>query len=383
MQGIPVAWLQLARDRSRLAVAIAGIAFAVILMLVQLGLRAALYDSATTLIDHLRGDLVITSPEYEYFFSQGRFSQRRLYSALALDGVEWVAPLYIEFGTWREPERYEERRILVLGIDPSTQVIDFPEVQQNLDEIKIPDSVLFDRNSRAEYGPVAQMYLREKQVVTEVNGRRIKVAGLFALGATFGSNAQIITSDLNFLRVFPERREGLINMGFVKLKPGASPAGVQRQLRALLPKDVQILNRQQLAKQERDYWSLHLPLGFIFDLGALMGLVVGAVVVYQILFADVSEQLSEYATLKAMGYLDRDLVLLVVQEAAILGVLGFIPGYLIAQGVYQFAHGQVGLPIQMSLARVATVFVITVFTCCTSGALATRKLRYADPAEIF
>ena len=383
MGGIPLAWLQLMREKQRFAVAVAGIAFAVILMLVQLGLRDALYESATKPIDHLQGDLIITSSQYEYLFSTDNFTQRRLYSALALDDVEWVAPLYLGVGTWRQPETYDERKILVMGFIPGTPVVDFPEVRQNTEKLEISDSVLFDSASRPEYGPVTEIYARDKAVVTEVNGKRIKVVGLFNLGPTFGSNAHLITSDLTFLRIFKNRQQGLIDLGFVKLKSGSDAEQARARLRAMLPLDVNVFTRQALLEQERDYWNKHLPIGFIFNLGSLMGLVVGGVVVYQILFADVNDQLPEYATLKAMGYLDRDLSKVVLQEAVILSALGFVPGYLIAQMLYIFAHNKAGVPIHMTVSRVVIVFILTVLTCGVSGFIAMRKLRLADPAEIF
>jgi putative ABC transport system permease protein len=383
MGGIPLAWLQLMREKQRFAVALAGIAFAVILMLVQLGLRDALYESATKPIDHLQGDLIITSSQYEYLFSTDNFTQRRLYSALAVDEVEWVAPLYLGVGTWRQPETYEERKILVLGFIPSTPVVDFPEVWRDKEKLEISDSVLFDGASRPEYGPVAEILTRDKAVITEVNGKRIRVVGLFTLGPTFGSNAHLITSDLTFLRMFKNRQQDLIDLGFVKLKAGADVEQARARLRAMLPQDVNVFTRHALLEQEKEYWNKHLPIGFIFNLGSLMGLVVGGVVVYQILFADVNDQLPEYATLKAMGYLDGDLFKIVLQEAIILSALGFIPGYLMAQLIYIFAHDQAGVPIHMTIGRVAVVFALTSLTCGISGAIAMRKLRQADPAEIF
>jgi len=383
MRGVPLAWLQLTREKQRFSVAVAGIAFAVILMLVQLGLRDALYESATKLFDHLQGDLIITSSQYEYLFSTDNFSQRRLYSALALDEVQWVAPLYLGIGTWREPEQFEERKILVIGYLPTTPLLEFPEVQQYAQEIQLPDLVLFDRASRPEYGPVISMFARDHGVTTEVNGRRIKVAGFFTLGPTFGSNAHLITSDLNFLRMFRNRQQGFIDLGFIKLKPGVDANRVVAKLRSILPHDVNIYTRQAMVEQEKNYWDKHLPLGFIFNLGSLMGLTVGGVVVYQILFADVNDQLSEYATLKAMGYFDRDLFKIVLQESAMLSVIGFVPGYAMAQALYIVANDWAGVPIHMTVARVALVFVMTLVTCGISGAIAMQKLRTADPAEIF
>ncbi len=109
MNHVAIAWLQLTRDKQRFAAATAGIAFAAVLVLIQLGLRAALYESATKLIDHLEGDLIVTSSRYQYLFSTDHFTRRRLYSALGVTGVESVAPLYLALGDWREPESFSDR----------------------------------------------------------------------------------------------------------------------------------------------------------------------------------------------------------------------------------------------------------------------------------
>jgi putative ABC transport system permease protein len=383
MNHVPVAWLQLTRDTRRLAAAVAGIAFAAILMLIQLGLYAALHESATKLIERLRGDLILTSSEYQYLFSTGHFTRRRLYSALAVPAVQSVAPLYLSLGNWRNPQTLEESKILVIGFIPDTRIIQLPEVPDADRAIALPDAILFDALSRPEYGPVAALFARDDSVTTEVSGRTTRVVGLFSLGPTFGSNGHIVTSDLNFVRLFPEREIGLIDVGLIQLKPGADVAAAQRQIRAILPRGVNVLTRAELTEQEIAYWNNHVPLGFVFRLGALMGLMVGGVIVYQILFSDVSDQLSEYATLKAMGYLDRSLFAVVLKEALLLSVAGFVPGYLIAQALYYVAHDRAGVPIHMTPERVAAVFALTVLTCVLSGAIAMRKVKSADPADVF
>jgi len=114
-----------------------------------------------------------------------------------------------------------------------------------------------------------------------------------------------------------------------------------------------------------------------------MGFVVGIVVVYQILYTDVSDHLAEYATLKAMGYTDGYLLMVVFQEAMILAVLGFIPGFLVSHGLYVLTQAATRLPIAMTWGRATTVFTMTVVMCFVAGAVAVRRLQAADPADIF
>jgi len=383
MRGIPLAWLQLIRERRRLAAAIAGITFAVTLMLVQLGLRDALYRNATKVHDRFRCDLAIVSSQYEYIFSSHPFTQRRLYSALALPEVQSVAPVYVGVGTFRDILRHQEHKLLVIGIDPTTNVFDFPGLESQLPRLQQDDVGLFDLAARPEFGPVERALQQSGAVSTEINGRRITIEGSFRLGPSFGANAHYLTSDLNFLRLFRSRRQGLVDIGLISLRPGTDLETARRRLVSILPDDVQVLTRTEFVDAERNYWSLHLPIGFIFNLGSALGLIVGMVIVYQILYTDVNDHLSEYATLKAMGYHDRALFSVVLQEALLLSCFGYLPGILIAQGVYVLAQQRARIPIEMTLGRGVVVFLMTVVMCGVSGGIAMRKLAAADPAEIF
>ncbi len=143
------------------------------------------------------------------------------------------------------------------------------------------------------------------------------------------------------------------------------------------------MTRTEFIAREKTYWSSNSPIGFIFNLGTLMGLIVGAVIVYQILYSDVTDHLAEYATLKAMGYTDLSLFSIVAQEAIALSMMGYVPGFLIGIVIYKLVNSNTGLPVAMTAERAAIVFAMTVAMCCGAGALAMRKLRTADPAEVF
>jgi putative ABC transport system permease protein len=222
-----------------------------------------------------------------------------------------------------------------------------------------------------------------QRVSTEVGNRRITVGGLFEMGTSFGVDATLLTSDTNFLRIFPQRRQGLIDIGVIRVRSGTDVAATRDALRASLPNDVLVLTRDEYIHREQAFWDSNTPIGYVFTFGVIMGLVVGAIIVYQILFADVSDHLAEYATLKAMGYPNRFLFGVVFQEAVILAVLGFIPGLLISMGLYRVAGEATHLPLQMTTPLAVFVIVLAVVMCCVSGGIALRKIRSADPAEIF
>ncbi|WP_197480122.1 MULTISPECIES: ABC transporter permease DevC [unclassified Anabaena] len=380
---IPLAWLQLTREKTRLAVALAGIAFADILMFMQLGFRDALYYSNVRLHSSLQGDIVLLNRQSNAVLAMKGFSQRRLYKALELPSVKSVHPIYLDYSVWKNPDTGKTRSILVFGINPETNVFNLPGVAENLDKLKLADTVLFDRSSRQEYGPIATYVEQGKNVTAEVRRRRVKVVGLFTLGASFGADGNLITSDVNFFRLFLTRQPGLIDIGLIRLKPGYDANTVAQELRSYLPPDINVLTKQEFIAFERNYWASSTAIGFIFTLGTIMGFIVGTVIVYQILYTEVADHLSEYATLKAIGYTQRYLLTVILQEALILAFLGYLPGFAFSMFMYKTARDATLLPIFMSLERAITVLILTFIMCVVSGTIAVRKLRSADPADIF
>jgi putative ABC transport system permease protein len=380
---IPVAWLQLGREPLRLLVGVAGVAFAVILVFMQLGFQSAMYESATRYHRHLDYDIVLLSPKTPFIGIPEGFTRRRLYQALGADGVSAVSPVYLQQAFWKNPWQRGVRNIVVVGIDPTRRAFLSEDVQGQLGEIRIPDVVLFDARSRPEFGPVAGEFARGSPVRAEVNDRRVSVGGLFRLGTSFGIDGTLVTSDLNFLRIFPNRAPGVIDLGLVELAPGGDLEAVRERLERALEDDVLVLTRAEFIDREVRYWGSTTPIGFVFGFGAIMGLIVGAVIVYQILFADVSQHLREYATLKAMGYSNRFLSNVVLQEAAALAVLGYVPGLAITLGLYRITADATRLPLELSGGRAILVLALTLAMCGGAALMALRKVRSADPAEVF
>jgi len=379
----PLGWLQLNRQKSRLLVALAGIAFADVLMFMQLGFQNALYDSNTRLGRALKADIVLLSPQGRNMQYLSTFSRRRLYQAMDIPGVKSASALYSGLITWKNPQTHRENTLQVLGFTPFEPAFNLPEVNEQLSIIKLPDTVLLDRGSRGEYQQAIALIEQGKPVTTEVEGRTLSVSGLFTLGASFGADGNLMTSDQNFLRLFPRREAASINLGLIQLKPGYDPQVVAKTLRSHLPDDVKVLTHLELIQMEENYWKTNSPIGFIFGLGTAMAFVVGVVIVYQVLSTDVNAHLKEYATFKAMGYSNSYLLTVVFEEAIILAVLGFIPGLGLPIILYQLAATATALPIYMTLTRALMVLLLTFIMCAVSGAIATRRLQSADPADMF
>jgi putative ABC transport system permease protein len=381
---IPLAWLQLSHEKVRLLVAIAGISFADILMFMQLGFRDALFDSAVKFHTNVNGDVFLVSPQSTALIAMKSFPRRRLYQSLAFKDVESVTPIYLGFGIWKNPVGKNTRQIMIIGFNPADkQLFQLPGVSENLAKMQLPDTYLFDEKSREQFGPIPKIFNAGEKVQTEIDGRRVDVGGLFTLGASFGADGNLMTSDTNFARMFKQRDAGLIDVGVIKLKPGANIPAAVAAIDAYLPSDVKVMSKEQFIDFEKSYWQSGTSIGFIFTLGTIMGFIVGIVIVYQILYTDVADHLSEYATLKAMGYTDFYLLTVVFQEAIILSIVGFFPGMLAAMGLYTLTRNATSLPLLMTIARATTVMILTMIMCTISGAIAVRKLRAADPADMF
>ena len=377
-----LAWSQLVTEKRRLAAALAGIAFAVMLQLAQFGFRDALFESATVFHRHLIADLIMTSSQYENEVTPGSVTRRRLYQTLGAPGVESVTPVYLGGAAFKNVVTGQDKMIVVIAFEPDQIVLNLPDVNANAQRLKILDVALFDAQARPEFGPIVSQFREHQIVTTEVAGRRTEIRGLFDLGVSFAGNGHLVVSDETFRKMF-KRSESVFEFGLIRLKPGTNIAEVQADLRHRLPNDVKVLTRYEMEQLEKAFWNSATPIGFIFVLGAVVGLLVGVVIVYQILYTDVSDHLAEYATMKAMGFSDRHLYVVVFDEAIVLSVFGFPVGLGLAQLIYMATRSATHLPVEMTVPRAAMVFVLTVFMCVFSGFVAVRKLRAADPAEVF
>jgi putative ABC transport system permease protein len=379
----PLGWLQLKHKKGQFVLAIAGVAFADILMLMQLGFQGALFQSSVRIHETLDADIVLTSPQIRNLLYPSEFSRRRLYQALDVPGVASVNPLYIVLATWKHPTTQKQGMMLLLGGDPSRTFITRSDINQNLDQLKIPDTLLFDQKTRGDYQAALNDFVQNKPVVTEIKGRKQEIRGLFSIGSSFGVDGSLVTSTDTFLRLYPQRGAGNVSLGLIKVAPGSDPHQVAQALRQKLANDVNVYTLQEFVEFEKNYWATNTPIGFIFRLGVAMGFIVGVILVYQVLSTDVNSHIHEYATFRAMGYQQRYLLGIVLEEAFILAVLGFVPGLAISGLLYHLTRQATSLPIYLTVARALGILIATIFMCLISGAIATRKLQSADPADIF
>ena len=380
---IPLAWLLLTRQPVRLAVALAGIAFAGILMFMQLGFRDGLFDASVTIHRLFDTDLVLISPRSSSSVSMAGFPRRRLVQAMADPDVEGITPVHWNLLLWRNPDTKATRSILTLGFEPADPLLTDSSLAPKAKLLQDRGRVLFDELSRPEFGPVAEWFRSGRTVESEINGKKVRVAGLVGLGTSFGADGNLLTSQETYLQLLPNTPPGSIEVGLIRLRAGADADEVVERLKRDLPDDVSVLTKTGFIAFEQNYWRSSTSIGFIFTLGAAMGFVVGCVIVYQILYSDVSDHLPEYATLMAMGYRLPTLLGVVAREGIMLAVFGYLPAYAAGQGLYLLVRNATQLPVSMNLTRALTVFIMILVMCMGSATLAMRRLGDADPAEIF
>jgi putative ABC transport system permease protein len=387
---IPIAWLQLIHQRVRFFATLAGLAFVVIMLFMQLGFQDALFSSAVRVHQKLVGDLFLVSTQYKALVAPQSFPKSRLYQTLAVDGVESVSPVYFQFGKLKNIETGQKFSIFMFGFEPGKPIFDIPEINRNLNVLKQASTALYDRESRPEFGPIAQRVDETGEILLEIapfnaitTAYRLNVKGLFSLGPSFGVDGNLITNLTTLINIFTDRSTEAIDIGLVNLKPGANLQQVQADLVAYLPQDIQVLTRQEFIAVERAYWNERTPIGFTFRLMVTMGFIVGVGIAYQILYSNISSYITEYATLKAIGFTNNYLLNTVFQQAIILAICSYLPGLLLSSRLFNLAREATRLPINMNVDQSLLVLVSIFLMCSISGVFAVQKLRSADPADIF
>ena len=385
LNDLPLAWLQLKRQPVRYLVAIAGIGFAALLMYMQIGFQSGLLTSATTFYAVLDADLVLISPKTVSSASFSQFPQSQLFRANGYDAVESVVPLYVTNISAQKLGGEKPTSLRIIGYDPELKALNVDAINQQASKLKTTGYVLFDTKGNSRTGPVAKAVEENGyQFMTLYNlSQTFRAVGLFGLGSTFAADSNLLTSSSTAIQLANQINFGEISLGLIKVKDKASIPQLQKSLNKLYDGEIQILTKEELISQEQNYWNTSSSFGIVFGFGTFMGVLVGGVMVYQVLYTDVTDHLKEYATLKAVGFSNQFILAIVIQEAILLGISSFIPSTLVSTGMYAFLTSASGINIQMTHQKISLVGALTVGICAASAAIAVNKLRDADPASVF
>lgn len=398
MTSYTLAWSNLSQQVARTLISLIGIAFAVLLVFMQLGFFDAVKRTATLLFDKLDFDLMLVSREYISLVNPASFPRSRLAQVRAVTGVQEVHSLTLMLGLWRDPRLLSPDpdrarfnwSIMVVALAPESvgQLFRQPigtvfrsEEELIRDSIQLArlDTVLMDRSSRKEYGdPV----LWRRQPRNELNGRQVEIIGNVEIGTGFGYNGLLLTSEATLSRItgWPDHR---VSFGLIKLTEGMDPGQAAASMRMILPEEVQVYTRQEINQKEQRFWLNSTAVGQFFFVGVIIALLVGGVFVYQMMSADISRRLTEYATIRALGYPRGYLSSVVYWQGLLLAMIGYLPGLLVSLLGYALARSEASIPITMTVLRAIVVLILTILMCMGSALIAVRSAHRANPADLF
>jgi putative ABC transport system permease protein len=372
-----VAWRILTDQKGRTALATGGIFVAILLIFVELGFFVAVPQGGMLIYDHMRFDLLIASDKYLFQSESGSFPRARLAAARTVPAVAAASPVYLGGAKWQDPKGGLKLDAAVIGLDPRADVFTVPSIERQTAALARPDTVLVDGATRSLFGPLTPGR------VVDIAGRRMTIGGDYKLGTGFLGLGVVLVSEANFFRMFPQRPPDTVNLGLVTLRPGADPAAAARALRGALPAGMEVFTRPELVRHEVAYWTTRTATGLIFGSGLIVSFIVGIMVLYQTLATQITRQLPQFATLKAIGYGDRFLEAIVAIEAFLVMAVAFVPALAAAFGIYALVRAKTLLPLSLSAAELGAVFAITLVMAAASAFLSLGGLRRADPADVF
>jgi putative ABC transport system permease protein len=378
-----LAYRQLFYERSKTLTALFGVMFACVLVFMQLGFRDSLFRSAANLPRNLTGDLFVMHNQTNAIWQGQAFEKTHLARLYGHPNVASFSSVLLCPGKWKNPSTDELCTILVIGIDPKDPVIRGIEQLPSVGLLNMRNTLIFDALSKPEFGPVSDLLDKNGVLDVEINNVHARAIGTFKMGASFAATGNGIVSHSTFYNLFPSMSKTMTHIGVLTVKKGADIIQTQKELAQLSSAMIRILRADQLIEHEENYWRKRTSIGFTFGMGVAIGLIVGMVIVYQILFTDVKNRIAEYATLRAMGYSQRYLSYVVISSALWLAILGFIPGVLAARGLYYITESVTKLPMLLPLDTIVSVWFLIFTMCAVAGLLAVRQLKSADPAGLF
>jgi putative ABC transport system permease protein len=376
---VPLARRTLLANKTRLLRSLAGIGFAVLLMQMQLGFERAFFESSLQVIHLLDGTLFIQNAHKYRFMTRQPFPPADLERARQVPGVASVRPLYADWYStyWTNPYDGKVFRIQAFAFDPDQPVFRLPAVTAHLAALKTPGTVLVDRRARAFLG------MGGHATTATINGKTVRIVGRFSLGPDFQNAGTAMMSAKTFASLLPPGAARGVGAGVITVRPGADPAAVERALRNALPSDIAVFTKAQLIRFERNFEARVSSAGMIFAMGTIVGFIVGALIAYQIVYTDLTDQLPQYATLKAIGYGPFYIVRVVLRQAAMLACGGWLPAFLVSLLLYRVIGAVTLLPLATSPEIIAVSFALTLGMCLVAAALAMIRVVAADPAEVF
>jgi putative ABC transport system permease protein len=370
----PLAQRNLLHDKVRLAVTLTGIVFAVVLIVVEMGLFVGFTVTTSSIIDKSNVDFWIVSKHTPYIEQGVAFSERKLYQVLATPGVASADKYVVRFAQWKTPTGAEES-VQAVGFNPYTGIGGpWNVVEGNVEDLKTPDTVMVDELYKKKLG------VTRVGEVFEINGRRAKVVGFTRGIRAFTTTPYVFTGFKN-AQGYTNLREDQTYFILVRAVPGTDKKALQHALELRL-RDVDVLPTAKFSSMTRIYWMFTTGAGVAVLIAALLGLVVGVVVVAQTIYATTMDHIREYGTLKAMGAPNSYIYRVIITQAGIVAVAGYVLAMLVSFFVVR-ASQTGGAAILLPWPMAVGIFFLTLLMCITAAVVSINKVTSIDPAMVF
>lgn len=399
----PLGLLNLWHQQAKTLVSIGGVAFALLLVFMQLGFMGAVSHTATNVLENLQFDVLIRARDYLHLYEPSQFDRKWLQVASSTRGVSAAKPLWITIHNWRKLPTESESKledfvsqylpIAVIAYSTKDDVFKLESVVSQQATLTSGRDILLDQSTQRDYGPWDGRKFGQADIdrETEIGGQSFAIGGLFNLGTGLAANGAAIVSQQGFARIVPWDIDRYTSLGLVEVASDSNVDDVLAELKQRFEVGdnksqslaVDVLSRYEALERERSRWLFQTPIGLIFQLGVFISLLVGAAIVYMVLATDVANRLPEYATLLAMGYSRKYLASIVMTQAVTLCCCGFLVAWGAAELLYRLTSYLSGIPVAMNPERVVSVLAMGLAMSCCSGLLALRKLWKAEPASLF
>ena len=369
-----LAWRNLTHERVRFVVMLVGIVFAVTLMAVQTGLLIGFIQTIALPIQATDAEIWVAGRGARSIDMAAMMPDRWRFQALSVPGVAAAGPYIHLYGRLKRPDGGTEM-VLVVGFDLATKhAAPWNVVEGNVADLAVPDSIIVDRLYREKLG------IERIGQVLEINGKRVRVVG-FTDGIRTFTQTPHVFSDIKTARHLVDYGEDWLNYILVKVAPGADPAAVRARVAARMP-ETDVYLREEFARRSWMYWLIETGAGFSLLISSALGLLVGAVITAQTLYATTIDRLSEYATLRAMGAPNAYLYAIILLQAVIAAAIGCTLGLGIA-GAIVWSARESSASLVMPFSLSAGLIVATCAMCSCAAVISIRKVMVLDPASVF
>ncbi len=376
LRPLPVAWSMLIDKPSRLALSVIAVAFSVVIMFMELGFFNGSNDSSANIPPYFDCDLILSHKEKNHMKTGEEFPLAWVFKSRDTAGVEAAVALYTGADYWWNPQDGSRNRVFNLGVDLDDPMFATGIIAARRKALREPGAVLYDRLSRHELGDI------EEGMKSTLGASPVKVVGLFELGPNFTYEGHLLMGTDTFIKMHGQSRD-VVDMGLIRVKPGANVNEVRQRLLAALPPEALLLTPEEILSREILITTQRSPAGIVFGIGLIVGFAIGVIICYQILFNEVNDHLPQFATLKAMGHPPRFISGIVLHEALLMAVAGFIPGLLAGAGLYLLIEHFTQIRMFLTPGRILLIFALTSGMCLIAGHLALKKVHSTDPADLF